>query len=69
VNSVADVIAIPRSHVLPVKNYENESCLKTDINILALKALKMALSSADDFLENHSQLQSEQGAKCLDIKD
>ncbi|XP_056000062.1 interferon-induced protein 44-like [Ostrea edulis] len=68
VNKVADVIAIPRAHILPVKNYENEGCLKTKINILALKALKMALF-ADDFLENQSELQLLQQTKRLNVKD
>ncbi|XP_062590725.1 interferon-induced protein 44-like [Saccostrea cucullata] len=67
VNKIADVIAIPRAHVIPVKNYEKEDCLKTNINILALKALRKALSFADDFLENQFELQQE--TKRLNIKD
>lgn len=46
VNKAADIIAIPRSHVLPVKNYEKETILNMDINILALMALRKS------FLEN-----------------
>lgn len=52
VNKAADIIAIPRSHVLPVKNYEKETILNMDINILALMALRKSLMFADDFLEN-----------------
>lgn len=52
VNKAADIIAIPRSHVLPVKNYEKETILNMDINILALMALRKSLIFADDFLEN-----------------
>ncbi|XP_062590727.1 interferon-induced protein 44-like isoform X2 [Saccostrea cucullata] len=59
VNKAADVIAIPRSHVLPVKNYEKETKLQTNINILALGALHQALMFADDFLENQFYLEGE----------
>lgn len=52
VNKAADSIAIPRSHVLPVKNYEKETILNMDIDILALMALRKSLMFADDFLEN-----------------
>lgn len=54
VDKVADVIAIPRSHVFPIKNYEKEGSLQTSISILALKALKQALLFSEDFLENES---------------
>ncbi|XP_062586846.1 interferon-induced protein 44-like isoform X1 [Saccostrea cucullata] len=67
VNKIADVIAIPRAQVIPVKNYEKEDRLKTNINILALKALRKTLSFADDFLENQFELQQE--TKQLNIKD
>lgn len=49
VDKVADVIAIPRSHVFPVKNYEKEGSLQTSISILALRALKQALLLSEDF--------------------
>lgn len=52
VNNTARVIGLPRSHVLPVKNYEKETRLKTNINILALTTLRRLLMFADDFLEN-----------------
>nr|XP_034306897.1 interferon-induced protein 44-like [Crassostrea gigas] len=52
VNNAADVMALPRSQILPVKNYEKETTLNTDINILALTALRKLLVFADDFLEN-----------------
>lgn len=54
VDKVADVIAIPRSHVFPIKNYEKEGSLQTGISILALRALKQALLFSEDFLENQS---------------
>lgn len=51
---VAEIIAIPRYHIFPVKNYEKEGSLQTRIGILALKALKQALLFAEDFLDNQS---------------
>lgn len=68
VNKAADIIAIPRSHVLPVKNYEKESQLKTEINILALMALRQSLMFADDFLENQYELEQE-NAQTLNKRD
>ncbi|XP_061167745.1 interferon-induced protein 44-like, partial [Saccostrea echinata] len=68
VNKIADVIAIPRSHVLPVKNYEKEDDLETNLNILALKALRKALLFSDDFLENQCELLQEE-TKRLNTKD
>nr|XP_034306895.1 interferon-induced protein 44 [Crassostrea gigas] len=68
VNKAADIIAIPRSHVLPVKNYEKESQLKTDINILALTALRQSLMFADDFLENQYELEQE-NSQTLNTRD
>ncbi|XP_052678117.1 interferon-induced protein 44-like [Crassostrea angulata] len=54
VDKVSDIIAIPRSHVLPVKNYEKERTLQNNICILAMEALKQALLFCQDFLENQS---------------
>lgn len=68
VNKAADIITIPRSHVLPVKNYEKESQLKTEINILALMALRQSLMFADDFLENQYELEQE-NAQTLNKRD
>lgn len=59
VNNAAEVIALPRSQVLPVKNYEKEIILNTDINILALTALRKSLVFADDFLENQYDWQQD----------
>ena len=51
VNKVSDITGLPRSHVLPVKNYESETELKTEINILLLEALRRCLDFADDFID------------------
>lgn len=68
VNKAADIIAIPRSHVLPVKNYEKETILNMDINILALVALRKSLMFADDFLENLYDWQQD-NIQTLDKRD
>ncbi|XP_062590729.1 interferon-induced protein 44-like [Saccostrea cucullata] len=68
VENIADSIAIPKAHVLPVKNYEREGCLETDVSILALNALKQALVFTNDFLENQCEL-LEKGATQLNVKD
>ena len=44
-------MGLPRSHVFPVKNYERETELKTEINILLLEALRKCLDFADDFID------------------
>lgn len=59
IGEAAATIAIPRSQVLPVKNYEKETILNMDINILALTALKKSLVFADDFLENQYDWQQD----------
>ncbi|XP_052679954.1 interferon-induced protein 44-like [Crassostrea angulata] len=59
IDEAAATIAIPRSQVLPVKNYEKETILNMDINILALTALKKSLVFADDFLENQYDWQQD----------
>lgn len=55
VDTVADVIGLPRSHVFPVKNYEKETRLHTSIDILALSAFRQTLVFADDYLEDQSE--------------
>lgn len=50
---MAAMIGLPRSHVIPVKNYENERELDNNINILNLLAMQQILHFADDFLYNH----------------
>ncbi|XP_062574898.1 interferon-induced protein 44-like [Saccostrea cucullata] len=53
VNRVAMMIGLPRSHVIPVKNYESERELDTNVNILTLLAMQQILHFADDFLYNY----------------
>ena len=51
VEKVADIMGLPRGHVLPVKNYERETKLKTGVNILLMEALELCLDFADDFMD------------------
>ncbi|KAH3795421.1 interferon-induced protein 44-like [Dreissena polymorpha] len=51
VNKAANLFGLPRNHVLPVKNYENEMELDDSISILALLALRQLLFFAEDYLQ------------------
>lgn len=53
VDKVAAMIGLPRSHVIPVKNYESERELNDNINILNLLAMQQILRFSDDFLHNY----------------
>ena len=52
VDKVAQIMGLPRAHVLPVKNYESEMELDEGVNILALLTMQQILHFADDFLYN-----------------
>lgn len=60
IETAADVIGIPRGHVFPVKNYEQETQLQTNVSIVALTAMRQTLVFADDYLEDQYELQSDQ---------
>ncbi|XP_065936839.1 interferon-induced protein 44-like [Magallana gigas] len=51
VDKIADVMGLPRGFVLPIKNYESETILDQNIDILILKALKQTSDFADDYME------------------
>ncbi|XP_052788184.1 interferon-induced protein 44-like [Mya arenaria] len=52
VRAASELFGLPRNHVLPVKNYEDEMLLEDGVNILALLALRQVLYFAEDFLES-----------------
>ncbi|XP_033728204.1 interferon-induced protein 44-like [Pecten maximus] len=52
VDKIALMMGLPRSHVLPVKNYENEIGLNQNVTILSLLSLRRILNFVDDFLFN-----------------
>lgn len=60
VDKTAEFVGMPRSNVLPVKNYESEIELDVNVNILALLALRQMLWFADDFLCNQADLLQKQ---------
>jgi hypothetical protein len=51
IEKVADIMGLPRAHVLPVKNYESEKELQTGVDILVMEALQRCLDFADDFID------------------
>ncbi|XP_062573036.1 interferon-induced protein 44-like [Saccostrea cucullata] len=63
VNKVADVMGLPRGHILPIKNYENETSLDPNIDILILKALKQTADFADDYLEEQVDKMAAEGKR------
>ncbi|XP_033730378.1 interferon-induced protein 44-like [Pecten maximus] len=52
VDKVAMMMGLPRTHILPVRNYYSETELEQNINILSLVSLTRILSFVDDFLYN-----------------
>ncbi|ESO93522.1 hypothetical protein LOTGIDRAFT_119204, partial [Lottia gigantea] len=52
VTTVSQLVGLPRSHVLPVKNYEKETELNDTVDRYALLSLQQMLRFADDYLYN-----------------
>ena len=52
VNKTSDVMGLPRGHIYPIRNYESETTLDTNFDILLLQALKQSVSFADDFIDD-----------------
>lgn len=53
VDKVSQTLGLPRSHILPMKNYEKELDTSVNINILALICLRQILRFSNDFLCNY----------------
>lgn len=68
VEKVADVMGLPRAHVLPVKNYESETKLKTGLDILLMEALQRCLDFADDYMDEQLDKMAAEG-KNVQTKD
>ena len=52
VDEAATKLGVPKGHVLPVVNYENEVELDTNMDILALLALRQILRFADNYFDD-----------------
>ncbi|XP_053383550.1 interferon-induced protein 44-like [Mercenaria mercenaria] len=52
IEKASQILGLPRAHVLPVKNYEDEAELDDNIDILALLALRKMLHFTEDFMHN-----------------
>ncbi|KAK3580744.1 hypothetical protein CHS0354_023024 [Potamilus streckersoni] len=52
VDKASEIMGVPRSNVIPIKNYENEVRLDDSTSCLALLALDQIIGFADDFLTN-----------------
>lgn len=62
VEKVADVMGLPRAHVLPVKNYESETkLLTTALDILLMEALQRCLDFADDYMDEQLDKMAAEG--------
>jgi hypothetical protein len=52
VEKASQLLGLPPTNVLPIKNYHKEVELDESISILALLALRQILNFAEDFLEH-----------------
>ena len=53
VEAVSQLLALPRSHVFPIQNYESEIELNSKINLPCLIGVNQMLCFADDYLEDY----------------
>lgn len=66
VDSVSQIMGLPRSHILPMKNYESEMELD---DTLALMTLLQVLRFSDDYMYNYLDLLEEGKLKQLNIRE
>lgn len=52
VEKASQLLGLRRSNILPVKNYEEETKLDINVNILALLALSQILDTVEDYMHN-----------------
>ncbi|KAK3610856.1 hypothetical protein CHS0354_039127 [Potamilus streckersoni] len=69
VDKVSQTLGVPRSNIFPIKNYENETELDQNINILALQALRQVLGFADDYMENYLERMECENIAQMNIKE
>ena len=69
VDKVSQVMGLPRSHILPMKNYESEMELDDGVNTLALMTLLQVLRFSDDYMYNYLDLLEEGKLKQMNIRE
>ncbi|XP_063427095.1 interferon-induced protein 44-like [Mytilus trossulus] len=69
VDRVSQIMGLPRSHILPIKNYESEMELNENVNILALLTLQQVLHFADDYMYNYLDQIEEGKVRQLHIRE
>ncbi|XP_048739753.2 interferon-induced protein 44-like isoform X2 [Ostrea edulis] len=52
IDKMSDIMGLPRGYIMPIKNYESETGLEPNIDILILKALKQTTDFVDDYMED-----------------
>ncbi|XP_060577910.1 interferon-induced protein 44-like isoform X2 [Ruditapes philippinarum] len=66
VDTVSNIFGVPRSHVLPVKNYEKEINVRDDVSLLALHSLQQILRASEDFMFNLLDMLDDEKDESLD---
>ncbi len=56
VDTISTILGVPRSHILPIKNYENEIELDSNVDLLALLAMRQILRNADSYFDEQFDL-------------
>ncbi|XP_045177228.2 interferon-induced protein 44-like [Mercenaria mercenaria] len=70
VDKVSNIFGVPRSFILPLKNYEKEIDVRTDVSVLAMHTLKRLLLSTENHLFNFlDQLDKTKKQKSVDSLD
>lgn len=69
IDRVSQMIGLPRSHILPIKNYESEMELNDNVNILTLITLQHILHFCDDYMDNYLDQNEEGKMKKLSIRE
>ena len=55
--ALSDKVGIPISHIMPVKNYHEETELITALDVMTMSAIRQILRLADNYFEEQMDLQ------------
>ncbi|XP_071162519.1 interferon-induced protein 44-like [Mytilus edulis] len=69
VDRVSQILGLPRSNILPIKNYESEIELQDNVNILTLLTLQQLLNSTDDYMFNYLDQIEDEKLQQLNIRE